>query len=124
MQITMVTHPLPTATTAENEISVKDVARPLASEASTAASAADAEVPNLWDNAVLRELREAAREKDPTLPAFARAELTLDMATGRIVVRIVEFDSEKIVREYSPEQSLQLLARVRERLGPLLSAQV
>jgi uncharacterized FlaG/YvyC family protein len=120
MQINMVTHPLPAAKTAEPETSATDAARQPTAEASRAA---DAEVPNLWDNKVLQELREAARERDPTLPAFARAELRLDLETGRVVVRIVKFD-EQVIREYPPEQSLQLLEQVRKRLGPLLSAQV
>lgn len=124
MQITMVTHPLPKTATTEAEPSAKDVARLPQAEAPKAASADNDKAPNLWDNEVLRELREVAREADPTLPAFARAELRLDLETGRVVVRIVKFDSDEVVRDYSPAQSVQLLERVRERLGPLLSAQV
>lgn len=123
MQISMVTHPLPTTATAEAGASAKDVARPPTSESPRDASGADQQAPNLWDNEILRELREIARESDPTLPAFARAELRLDLETGRIVVRIVKFD-EQVIREYPPEQSMQMLERVRERLGPLLSQQV
>jgi uncharacterized FlaG/YvyC family protein len=120
----MVTHPSPSTATADSENAADVVARKAALEARKAASAGAAEVPDLWDNEILRQLHEVARDADPTLPKFSRAELTLEKATGQIVVRIVKFESEEVVRAYSPQESLRLLTQVRERLGPLLSAQV
>jgi uncharacterized FlaG/YvyC family protein len=123
MQIPMVTHPLPTNTAAEADVSAKAPARaPVADAAETVKAARP--MPNLWDNEVLRKLREVVREADPTLPPLVRAELSLDKATSRIVVRVVEIGSDEVVRQYPAEETLRLLARVREQLGPLLSATV
>ena len=122
MQISMVTHPLPKITTAEGDAPANLPARP-APEASRPAAPA-AEFPNLWDNEVLRQLRQAVREADPTLPPLVRAELALDKATSRIVVRVYEVGSDQVVRQYPAEETLRLLARVREQLGPLLSTNV
>ena len=120
MQITMVTHPLPTKTS-DGEDTAPAPARQQPGLASGEAVPAG-EMPNLWDNEVLRRLRDVAREADSTLPANVRAELALDEATRHIVVRIIEVESNQVVHAYPAEEALRLLARVREELGKLLSA--
>jgi hypothetical protein len=125
MQIKMVTHPLTKSPGADADGAANTAARPAIPQARPAAAdPAPWQMPNVWDNEVLRQLRQAVREADPTVPDLVRAELTLDKATSRIVVRVVEIGSEQVVRQYPSEETLRLLARVREQLGSLLSTTV
>lgn len=125
MQVSMVTHPLPQNAGADSDGAAPAAAAlPPAEPQPRRAVAAPAPIPDVWDNLVLRQLREVVREADPSLPALVRAELTLDEATSRVVVQVVKIGSNEVVRQYPTEETLKLLARVREQLGPLLSASI
>lgn len=61
---------------------------------------------------------------DAQAPGNTQLELAIDNSTGRVIGRIVDTDSGKLVAQIPSEEMLRLIARTKELFGDLVNEKV
>lgn len=72
-------------------------------------------------------LTETYRREAPTdqqMPPNTQLQLAVDDSTGRVIGRIVDIDSGKIISQVPSEDMLRLIAKTKELFGPLVNETV
>ena len=61
-------------------------------------------------------------QKAAKLPGFPRRELAfrLDPETHRVVIQVIDSDTKTVLRQYPPDESIQVLKQLRESRGLIL----
>ena len=84
-------------------------------EAQTKSKAVDADL-RIDLNSAVEQLKDFAAENHIDL------NFSIHEGTGRTVIKVIETESHRVVREIPPEEVLDLVANIEEMAGHLLSA--
>ena len=76
-----------------------------------------------FDRSNLEELDEAVKKLNDTATAFnIKLNFSVDERTDRLVVKVIEKDTEKVIREIPPEQVLNMVAQIQNMIGIFVDA--
>ena len=76
-----------------------------------------------FDKSNLEELDEAVKKLNDTATAFnIRLNFSVDERTDRLVVKVIEKDTDKVIREIPPEQVLNMVAQIQNMIGIFVDA--
>ena len=76
-----------------------------------------------WDKSNLEELDDAVKKLNSTAMAFnIRLNFSVDDQTERVVVKVIEEESERIIREIPPEHVLNMVAQIQSLIGVFVDA--
>lgn len=76
-----------------------------------------------WGRTHMQELEESIKKLNTTAEAFnIRLRFKVDEETDRIVVKVVEKETEKVIREIPPEQVLNMVAQIQDLIGVLVDS--
>jgi flagellar protein FlaG len=71
-----------------------------------------------WDKSSIEKLEESIEKLNSTAEAFnVSLKFSIDERTDRIVVKVVERGTEKVIREIPPEQVLNMVAQIQDLIG-------
>lgn len=76
-----------------------------------------------WNKTSMEELEESLEKLNSTAEAFnVKLKFSIDERTDRIVVKVIERDTEKVIREIPPEQVLNMVAQIQNLIGVFVDA--
>ena len=76
-----------------------------------------------WDKSSLEELDDAIKKLNSTAAAFnIKLNFSVDDQTERLVVKVMEKETEKIIREIPPEYILNMVAQIQSLIGVFVDA--
>lgn len=76
------------------------------------------ELPEISDSSMEERLAKVTEQIRVAASIFSKKlDFILDKSSGRLVVRVLNADTEEIIRELPPQKLLELAARIREDLG-------
>jgi len=76
-----------------------------------------------WDKSNLEELDDAVKKLNSTAAAFnVKLNFSVDDQTERIVVKVMEKETERIIREIPPEYVLNMVAQIQSLIGVFVDA--
>jgi flagellar protein FlaG len=76
-----------------------------------------------WDKSSLEELDDAVKKLNSTAAAFnVKLNFSVDDQTERLVVKVMEKESERIIREIPPEYVLNMVAQIQSLIGVFVDA--
>lgn len=76
-----------------------------------------------WDKTHLQELEESVKKLNSAAEAFnVKLRFSVDERTDRIVVKVIERETEQVIREIPPEQVLNMVAQIQDLIGVFVDA--
>ena len=71
------------------------------------------------------DIRETVDSLEKLITRFNRRfQFTVDQQINRIVVKVIDRETDKVIREVPPEEIQHLLARLRETMGLLVDEEI
>jgi flagellar protein FlaG len=73
---------------------------------------------SIWDKSNIEDLEESIEKLNSTAEAFnVSLKFSVDDRTDRIVVKVIERKTERVIREIPPEQVLNMVAQIQDLIG-------
>ncbi len=76
-----------------------------------------------WDKGSMEELEESIEKLNAAAEAFdVSLRFSIDERTDRVVVKVIERKTDKVIREIPPEQVLNMVAQIQDLIGVFIDA--